>query len=261
MAEVMDEFTELNLRNSGNAMVGFIALIAKVFLGSAWVPDWSIRWPRNLKEIFLNSYFCLFSVTPAYSNSSLFSVARRQVSCSAWRCPNTMVSSTRHITPFSPIRIMFMCFWKSSSALDIPNSSLLKQYHPDGVMKVVRSHELMDNGICQKPLLASSLLNIFTPLSCARISLTLGRRCISLNVLFVEWLQVHTDGNGSTFFWDNHHGRTPWGQLVHFRETPNASMQKSSSATFVLSSRGTWWGEKNEYDTSTWLQFYLVLLP
>lgn len=143
-------------------MVGFIALIAKVFSWSAWIPVWSIRWPRDLKEIFLNSYFCLFSVTPAYSNCSLFSVARRQVSCSAWRCPNTMVSSTRHITPFSPIRITFMCFWKSLGTLDIPNSGLLKQYHPDGVMKVVGSHELMDNGICQKPLLASSLLNIFS---------------------------------------------------------------------------------------------------
>ena len=49
---------------------------------------------------------------------------------------------------FSPAWIVFIHFWKSPGALEIPNGSLLKQCRPDGVTKVVRSRELVNNGIC-----------------------------------------------------------------------------------------------------------------
>ena len=59
----------------------------------------------------------------------------------------------------------------------MPNGSLLKQYLPTGVMTVVRSHEEGERGICQNPLLASSLEKILAPLSHANVSLTFGSGC------------------------------------------------------------------------------------
>ena len=45
----------------------------------------------------------------------------------------------------------------------MPNSNLLKQNRPYGVINVVKSLDSLAKGICQKLLLASSLLNIATP--------------------------------------------------------------------------------------------------
>ena len=45
----------------------------------------------------------------------------------------------------------------------MPKGSLLKQYLPNGVIKVVRGRDSGANGICQNPLLASSLLKIVAP--------------------------------------------------------------------------------------------------
>jgi len=52
--------------------------------------------------------------------------------------------------------------------------SLLKQKRPFGVMKVVRSFDFSNNGICQKPERASSLLNNLALLSLARLVSAVG---------------------------------------------------------------------------------------
>ncbi len=54
----------------------------------------------------------------------------------------------------------FILFWKSSGVLEIPKGSLLKQWCPRGVTKVVRTWDSGSSGICQNPLLASSLLHL-----------------------------------------------------------------------------------------------------
>ena len=45
----------------------------------------------------------------------------------------------------------------------MPKGSLLKQYHPNGIMKVVNKRDSLLSGICQKLLLASNLLNTVAP--------------------------------------------------------------------------------------------------
>ena len=55
--------------------------------------------------------------------------------------------------------------------------SLLKQYRPNGVMKVVNKRDSLLSGICQKPLLASNLLNTVAPASCTSVSSTFGIGC------------------------------------------------------------------------------------
>ena len=47
----------------------------------------------------------------------------------------------------------------------MPNGNLLKQNWPYGVINVVKSLDSLAKGICQKPLLASCLLNIVAPVS------------------------------------------------------------------------------------------------
>ena len=55
------------------------------------------------------------------------------------------------------------------------NGCLLKQYRPNGVMNVVRSRDSSLSGICQNPLLASSLENTCAPESEAKVTSTFGR--------------------------------------------------------------------------------------
>ena len=66
---------------------------------------------------------------------------------------------------------------KNSRALDIPNGSLLKQYRPKGVIKVVRCLDGSVKGTCQNPLLASNLENTLAPANRARVSSTGGMGC------------------------------------------------------------------------------------
>ena len=61
--------------------------------------------------------------------------------------------------------MLFIWHWSTSGALLMPNGSLLKQNRPYGVIKVVNSLDSVASGICQNPLLASSLLNVVTPVS------------------------------------------------------------------------------------------------
>ena len=52
----------------------------------------------------------------------------------------------------------------------MPNGSLLKQYQPKGVMKIIKFFDVAAKGICQKLLLASGLLNTTTPANWASVS-------------------------------------------------------------------------------------------
>ena len=95
-------------------------------------------------------------------------------SCSFLSFPNTSMSSIRHRVPSTHERTVIILFWKCSGVLEMPKGILLKQYLPNGVMKAVRSFDSLVSGICQNPLLASGLLKIVAPESCARVSSTFG---------------------------------------------------------------------------------------
>ena len=56
----------------------------------------------------------------------------------------------------------FILFWW---ALEMPKGSLLKQYLPKGVTKVVSNLDCSDKGICQNPEFESNLLIILAPAS------------------------------------------------------------------------------------------------
>ena len=61
------------------------------------------------------------------------------------------------------------------SGLEVmPIGSLLKQYGPNGVTKVVSRRDFSSKGICQYPLLVSSLKNILLFPSFVRLSSTEG---------------------------------------------------------------------------------------
>lgn len=79
----------------------------------------------------------------------------------------------------------------------MPNDSLLKQYCPDGVIKVVRSRNDSVSGICQSSLLVSSLLKILAPVSCCRCLIIFGKGMYLSLDTFVEGLQVHTNANST----------------------------------------------------------------
>src|SRR5436190_10659516 len=55
-------------------------------------------------------------------------------------------------------------------------------YSPNGVINVVSRLDSSDNGICQKPILASSLLNTFPFEMFANISSVEGRTNLSLTI-------------------------------------------------------------------------------
>ena len=56
----------------------------------------------------------------------------------------------------------------------MPNGIFTNLYWPKGVIKVVRFCDFFASGICQNPLLESSLLIILAPDSWANVSSTLG---------------------------------------------------------------------------------------
>ena len=111
----------------------------------------------------------------------------------------------------------------------MPKGSLLKWYLPTGVMKVVSGRDSGDNGICQNPLLASSLVKMVAPVSCASASSTLGIGCTSHNTLSLSGFKSTQILTAPVFF-----GTTtmPAHQGVGsftFEITPRASIRVSSS--------------------------------
>ena len=93
------------------------------------------------------------------------------------------------MTPTRPCKIWDMVRWNISGAELIPNGRRLKQYRPNGVTNVVRCCDSTSRGICQNPLLASSLENILLLPNCARLSSTVGIGWTSLWTALLGWVR------------------------------------------------------------------------
>ena len=124
----------------------------------------------------------------------------------------------------------------------MPKGILLKLKRPKGVMKVVRRRESSATGICQNPLLASNLLKTLAPVSCAKVSSTLGKGCTSLRTAVFNGfrsMQMRTEPSffGSTTM-PAHHGVG----TSTFEITPIDSIRSSSFFTVWRSGRGTFLG-------------------
>ena len=87
--------------------------------------------------------------------------------------------------PSKPSSIWDIVRWKISEAELIPNGSLLKQKCPNGVTKVGGNFDLSSKGICQNPLLVSSLGKILLSPS----SFTEGIGCISIWTALLKWVR------------------------------------------------------------------------
>ena len=176
----------INLHSSVTEDCDVIAKIAAVFRGSGEMPCH----PRKVIWVWENWHFSAFSVTPALF-IRLMHCPKSPIMLPGV-APNTRMSSTWHNTPGRPDRMLLMWCWKTSGALDIPNGSLLKQKWPYGVIKVVSNQDSLTSGICQNPLLASSLVNIVAPVSCARVVSTLGIGCTSCKTFsFRGFMSTH----------------------------------------------------------------------
>ena len=139
------------------------------------------------------------------------------------------------------------CFYRIATSaqilvlhvLDIPNGILLKQNRPKGVMNVVSKRELSARGICQNPLLASSLLKTFAPASCAKTLSTFGSGCVSRRTCVLRGLRS-TQMRTVPFCFGTttnpaHHGIGTF----TFEITPRDSILVNSSLIFFRSGRGT----------------------
>ena len=87
--------------------------------------------------------------------------------------------------PSKPSSIWDIVRWKISEAELIPNGSLLKQKCPNGVTKVGGNFDLSSKGICQNPLLVSSLGKILLSPS----SFSEGIGCISSWTALLKWVR------------------------------------------------------------------------
>ena len=118
-----------------------------------------------------------------------------------------------HLTDVSlpkPSSILDIVRWKISGAELIPNGSLLKQKRPNGVTKVVSNFDSSSKGICQNPLLASSLEKILTISQFSEV-LIHWRHWVYLTLdCFVKVRQVNTDTYTAIWFKDRDDTCTPF---------------------------------------------------
>ena len=77
----------------------------------------------------------------------------------------SLQKSKHHPSCILPLEVYESFFWNTSGAPEIPNVILL--YLSGGVMKVVNACDSLVKGICQKPLLTSSILNTVPPTNSA----------------------------------------------------------------------------------------------
>ena len=126
-----------------------------------------------------------------------------------------------------------------------PKCNLLKQNHPNGVIKVVSSLESSASGICQNPLLASSLLIIVAPDNCASVVSTLVIGCTSRKTLSLRGFrskQIRTAPVSLEITTiATHQGVGPsTGEM-----TPKLRIHCKFACTFVLNGRGMFLGVCN----------------
>ena len=172
---------------------------AVVFCGSAWSPELSMMWARNRVEHRENTHSSL-RVNPASCRG--WRTARTRPSCSDWSTPWMRTSSIWQSVPSEPSSILDIVRWKISGAELIPNGSLLKQKRPNGETKVVSNFDSSSKGICQNPLLASSLEKILLSPTLARFSSTEGTWVYLTLDCFVKVSQVNTDTHTAIWFKD-----------------------------------------------------------
>ena len=135
---------------------------------------------HNVSEEFSwilpNSHLFGFRVVPA--SWILLRAADIPIACSLLLLPKMRSSSTRHSSPSRPERMLDIPLLKCSGELEIPHGILLKKYWSNGVINVVSSQDIFVSGICQIPLLTSTLLNTLAPEIWASVSSTSVSRCI-----------------------------------------------------------------------------------
>ena len=102
-------------------LIFFGASQLSIFFGSALIPSALNTWPKKVSSWTENLHFPLFSFAPL--SSSLFSVAWRLLSCSAWVFPKTMMSSYKFRTPGRSASISDLVFWNISAAAFTQNKS------------------------------------------------------------------------------------------------------------------------------------------
>lgn len=108
-------------------------------------------------------------------------------------------------------------------------------------MKVVYLADLLFNGTCQKPALASILLKTVAPASMPRVCSTEDRMNFSLQTgADIQVCVIHADANLLLdLFWHHHHSSTPIRGSSILVITPISSIRSNSSFTFDMSGRGT----------------------
>ena len=168
------------------------------------------EYARNVSHSLLTSHFILLSVNPA---AWIFArAAQSQLSCSCWVGAKMSTLSTWHKMSSWPSRIWLILLWNCSGALEIPiaNGSLLKQYLPYGVRKVVRCREFLARGVCQNPQLASSLLKTLAPVTLDRGVLLTEHVCSCRGLK-----STHVQTDPDLFIWYHYHSGTPWSRLFY----------------------------------------------
>ena len=113
---------------------------------------------------------------------------------------------------------------------------------------MVSSLDSLASGICQNPLLASSLLNLVAPVSCARVVSTFGIGCTSHRTFSFKGfmstqIQTAPEAFGTTTI-AAHQGVGSLTRDITPKPSMrcNASMRCNSACTFGLSARGIFLG-------------------
>ena len=151
-----------NRLSSSTLVGGAISWMAAVLSGSGWMPFSSIRCPRNLSFVILNSHLSGFNVALLLECVQVL----RWVSYHA----QTDLCRTLDIVhlpkdPLYPIKDAGHSLLKVLRGTRNAERESIKAVAALGVMNVERRQDCSARGICQKLLLASSLLNIFAPVS------------------------------------------------------------------------------------------------
>ena len=107
---------------------------------------------------------------------------------------------------------------------------------------MVSSLDSLASGICQNPLLASSLLNLVAPVSCARVVSTFGIGCTSRRTFsFKGFMSTQIRTAPEAFDTTTIAAHQGVGSLTR-DITPKPSMCCNSACTFGLSARGIFLG-------------------
>ena len=83
-------------------------------------------------------------------------------------------------------------------------------------IKVVSGRDDSESGICQNPLLASSLEKTFAPVSWASVSSNFGIGWTSRSTFSLRGFEVNADADFAILFGSHHHPCAPLGRFIYF---------------------------------------------